>query len=586
MAEVTGMTPARIETLLSEKADLSYADSKDWVKRVLTAREDLNKVTTPGAYTVTLSVAPTIANLPSSRPGSFEVLDGSTTGIVQRYSEDNDSPLPKVWTRVGHSNGTSWRPWVLLTPSPSWIANGTSLSTILIPGDYTAPSALVAGTIPDMPPEVAGQPFTLRVEGANTTLSAHRLNQTLITLPYAVGQPPREFKRSIHNSKVTADWIEFGIDAAKNSLKDNYTLGRGRRLEVLQQESRLRRGGVIGTNGRTPVALSFDHGLSNFKQYVLPHLIRLGLPCSLALNPANHGSGENGTVTWSELQSWALNHGVEMVHHGQDHGNVADGNPLLLQEKLLSSIPQMKTAMPEVVADAFVMPGASGNFYDGFDAALDPEKWWDHPAGRMILDNFPVVTSAVPGQAVPVVGSPTIGADRAGVDNTSWATVTENKVRSLYGTGTGMHVFNHPSKIENGITATRFTQFLEFLANERDAGRIEVLTISGFAWADPRQNYGFDLTAFSGWSGSTGTVTIDPMLTNLKGAQVALMGEATTSGSITVSAVSDAGGLNTSRTISITPGQPIYLPFSIPKTASVITITCPASVANRRTMPV
>ena len=204
----------------------------------------------------------------------------------------------------------------------------------------------------------------------------------------------------------------------------------------------------------------------------------------------------------------------------------------------------------------------------------------------MILDNFPVVTSTVPGQAVPAVGSPIMGVDRAGVDIASWATVVENRIRSLSGTETGMHVFNHPSKIENGITATRITQFLEFLANERDAGRIEVLTISGFAWADTRQNYGFDLASLSGWSGSTSTITIDPMLTNLKGAQVALMGEATTSGSITVNAVSDAGGLNTSRTISVAPGRSIYLPFSIPKTATTITITCPATIANRRVMPV
>src|SRR5699024_9555405 len=128
----------------------------------------------------------------------------------------------KVWTRVGRSNGTSWRPWLLLTPTPSWISQETNLSTILTPGDYTAPSALVAGTIPDMPPEVAGQPFTLRVEGVNTTLTAHRLNQTLTTLPYAVGKPPREFKRSIQNSSVYVDWVETGADSAISDLKDDY----------------------------------------------------------------------------------------------------------------------------------------------------------------------------------------------------------------------------------------------------------------------------------------------------------------------------------------------------------------------------
>lgn len=567
-----------IQQVEGDFATRNYADSKDWHKRTLTSGEDLNTLTSPGAYTVTLAIASTIADLPTNRPGSLEVLDGSTTGVTQRYSEDYNSPLPKVWTRTGHSNGTTWRPWFLLTPSPTWVTQGASLSTILIPGDYTAPSAIVAGTIPDMPPEVAGQPFTLRVEGANTTLTSHRLNQTLTTLPYATGKPPREFKRSIHNSSVFVDWVETGAGAGAGGGEDS---GTAIKIDMKRQASRLRRGGRVGTAGKTPVSLSFDHGFVNFRDKLLPHLIRLGLPCTVAVNPDTlNGSGESEGITFADLQQWSLNHGIEIAHHSRSHWDAPSLDTEGFEQAILSTIPEFKTNMPEVIADAYIMPGVSGTGYDGFNAGLPPENWYEHEAGRMILSNFPVVTAAMLGQATPALGEPTQTIDRAGVDITSWARVAENKISSLAGTHLGMAVFNHPSKIDNGISSARLVQFLEFLAAERDAGRVEVLTVSGFAYADATSNVRMNLAP--SWESDQATITLPPMLEYIAGAQVLVETTATSSGELIMTATSDVGGLNALVTHTATTGQKYRLVFSIPRTAETITITAPGTDRSAR----
>ena len=336
--------------------------------------------------------------------------------------------------------------------------------------------------------------------------------------------------------------------------------------DVLLQRSRLRHGGTIGTAQKTVVGLSFDHGFANFRDYVLPHLIRLGLPASVAVNTSNLGTGENDGVSYAELQDWAINHGIELVNHSRSHDDATgDEN---IKDAILGSLHLLHQHCPEVTVDAYIMPGVSGNGYDGFGAGTNDHLWWSHVAGRTILQNHAVVTGALLGQAVPLDGHPVQTVDRVGWDYSSWATQSRQRIRSLHGTGMGIQVFMHPSRINNTIDPAAVVTMLEWLAAERDAGRIEVLTVSGFAWADSNSSNRFDLGHAQDWSPGTVSVDLAPLYEWARGSQWELTANVSTTTEFSVT--DDTGLLDTSVTVEPGIGR---MQFTIPASAQHITVS-------------
>lgn len=563
----------QIEDVAQDAVDAA-AENIKWVKRKLNTGEDLNTVTTPGVYWMTSTVSNTLINRPAFvNGGTLLVMPGNGSSVTQVYITDRGYSQPQMVSRTGA--GDRWSIWSTPGSVPAFLPDNADISSdeFLQSGLWSTASISNAGTITGTPEEVKWQPFVLRVYRSNETATLWRTVQELTTLPYATGKPPRTFIKSVTHSGLFHDWVE-----ATGGGEDS---GTAVKIDMKRQLSRLRRGGVIGVGERTPVSLSFDHGFVNFRDKVLPHLIRLGLPATVAVNPDTlNKDGESAGVTFADLQSWSLNHGIEIAHHSRSHLDAPTLDIKGFEQAILSTIPEFETNMPEVVADAYIMPGVSGTGYDGFGAGLPPENWYTHPAGRMILSNFPVVTAAMLGQATPALGDPVQTIDRAGVDITSWAKVTEDKISSLVGTHLGMAVFNHPSRIDNRISSERFIQFLEFLASERDAGRVEVLTVSGFAYADVTSNVRANLAPT--WSGSQSVIELSPMLEYYAGAQVIVETTATSGGDLTMTASSDVGGLNASVTHTATAGQKYRLVFSIPKTATTITITAPGNNRSAR----
>lgn len=563
-----------IQQVEGDFATRNYADSKAWVKRVLADGEDLNAVTAPGLYGVpTYSIANSLVNKPPLEAIQSATLTVTATGDMIRQEWQKTSLVGQDQVKVyRHRDSTgAWSDWMPFVEE--WykgeISNAADLNDVTTPGVYGVPTYTRANSLVNKPPLEAIQSATLTVTATGGGGVKQRWEKISL-----LGQDQVEVVRHTDGLGAWSDWAKPNVGSGAVSIDSV-------RPAMLKQASRLRRGGKVGTAGKTPVCLSFDHGFKNFRDKVLPHLTRLGLPCTVAVNPNTlNVAGESEGVTFADLQSWSLNHGIEIAHHSRSHADATSLDTAGFEQAILSTIPEFKANMPEVIADAYIMPGVSGTGYDGFNAGLPPENWYTHPAGRMILSNFPVVTAAMLGQATPALGEPTQTIDRAGVDITSWAKVAEDKISSLAGTHLGMAVFNHPSKIDNGITSARFVQFLEFLAAERDAGRIEVLTVSGFAYADITSNVRANLAAE--WSGNQSVIKLSPMLDYYAGAQVLVETTATSSGDLTMAATSDAGGLNAIVTHAATAGQKCRLVFSIPKTATTITITAPGTNRSAR----
>lgn len=111
MAEVTGMSPDKIESLLSEKADLSYVDdittSTTYIKSPLTSSDSLDTLTN-GIYPVPSTSVATPLGLPEGSQGWLQhiELDGSRFHRRQYYRTDSRNQPSKVYRRT-YYNG-SW----------------------------------------------------------------------------------------------------------------------------------------------------------------------------------------------------------------------------------------------------------------------------------------------------------------------------------------------------------------------------------------------------------------------------------------------------------------------------------------------
>ena len=564
---------AKVDDAINNGANLIRAEVKQDADRAVSARQaavqaESNAADSESAAASSASNAATSeTNAKQSETNAGDFAAVATTAATEAV-DAMDSVSDIIGAKYATQEYVDSKTWV---KKP--IVRDTDLNDILESGLYPVPTYTVANSLINKPPLEAIQAASLTVKAVRDGAVKQRWEKTSL-----VGQTQTE---AVRHRDVTGAWSEWSLIGVEEQEPDKGDPEAPVKIDMLRQFSRLRRGGKVGTAGKTPVSLSFDHGFVNFRDKVLPHLIRLGLPCTVATNPNTlNVAGESEGVTFADLQSWSLNHGIEIAHHSRSHLDAPTLDTAGFEQAILSTIPEFKANMPEVIADAYIMPGVSGTGYDGFGAGLPPENWYTHPAGRMILSNFPVVTAAMLGQATPALGVPTQTIDRAGVDITSWAKATEDKISSLAGTHLGMAVFNHPSKIDNGITSERFVQFLEFLAAERDAGRIEVLTVSGFAYADVTSNVRANLAP--SWEGNQAIITLPPMLEYIAGAQVLVETTATTSGDLTMTATSDVGGLNAIVTHTAAAGQKYRLVFSIPKSAKTITITAPGTNRSAR----
>lgn len=380
--------------------------------------------------------------------------------------------------------------------------------------------------------------------------------------------PEEYFRWTLDGGITWSEWMEAAASTVESVAQPTH------RRAVLKHRSRLRRGGVIGTNGATPVALTFDHGFGNFRDKVLPVLQRLGLPCTAAFNDGQMGNAENGGATWADLQQWAIDNGVEYAHHARSH---ADAPESALDEVLTGSITAAAENWPALATDAFIMPGVSGTKWAGFNGGNDTRSWWEHPAGRTIADNFPVVSGTTAGYYVPMMGGEdnTWTMYRYSFDTEARADTFMAKVKALAGTGMGIAGFMHPSVLdsEGKTSVAKLTEVLEFLAAERDAGRVEVLTLSGFAYADTSTSRRMDLG--TSWdSGDQCVVDLGENTAWLRGAQVVVTTVPETSGQVPVTVADDTG--RTSTVVYDTrAGVPVRRSVTLPVDAKRVTVTCP-----------
>ena len=229
----------------------------------------------------------------------------------------------------------------------------------------------------------------------------------------------------------------------------------------------------------TGVALVFDHGTNVFNEALLPLLRARGLTATIALNsqmydPTKPRYEHDNRTDWGIISGWWEQDGIEIANHGRTHQSQPDDESKIYD--MAGGLEELRAAMPDVPIHSFVTPSSLPLINGVADL--------DTPFGRELWAQHAVIVSATNPKAWPLVGEIRQGVGRMWFDSPAGITAAKN---GILGTpsGRGIIASAHPEVWGSGSNSTiaDIEAFLDWLVMERDAGRIEVMTLRELAFA-------------------------------------------------------------------------------------------------------
>lgn len=261
--------------------------------------------------------------------------------------------------------------------------------------------------------------------------------------------------------------------------------------------------GGYGTGGQGAVALRFDDGHAAFKAKTLPLLRAHGLPSYIAVS---HRLLRESGVTYAELQQWALNDGVEVTAHSRDH--VSKDLPDDILSHMHTFGDDLQKSVGQIVVDTWTFPGGGdfGGVAAGSQAGLFAETY----AGRLLLERYAVPYGTTSGYLQPLQGEPIPGQTHVTIEKYSLGQV-QAIVRRAQDAGAGLTLMLHPTRLDAAghMSSETLDAVLTWIAEEREAERLAVLTGTGMGFADAASSRRINMLAEShlpegavAWSGS------------------------------------------------------------------------------------
>lgn len=518
-----------------------------WDRGTVPAGTDLDTLRTPGVYRVsTYSLAQSLINAPvPMNTGTIEVLPISATDVMQRITNTQALAGSQQYQRTSAS-GTFSRPWENTALVAMPIPSNSDLNDYVTPGIYDVSLGSVARTIKNLD---ESSPVLVTVYK-----SQNISNWTAWQTVRVAGGEGKIKTRSITSAGVVEPWrVIYPAEGGESASIAGPSPARA--------AARTRRLGGYGTSGKPVVVLTFDHGLSNLTQMLADHADDLGVPYTVAVSTDEVNTGENAGVTWANLQTLALNSGVEMSNHSPGHADQPTNGAI--HAAVVDSKAKMLTNMPALAVDSFIMPGHGvEDGWGGLGGARTFEAVNNTYAGQLIQNTHGVFTGAVPGDTWPTTGDLPAGVTRTPMDLTSWISYVQNQITAAIARGSGETILalSHPVywDTESRPTASRIRDFITWCADRRAAGEIVLATVTGAAFARAYDSHVPRLDNPAGWDNGTQTITV-PANTGGGVFQV----EAPGATAITVT--DDTGALS-----STVQGE--YRPFTIPAASSTITV--------------
>lgn len=348
---------------------------------------------------------------------------------------------------------------------------------------------------------------------------------------------------------------------------------------VTAYDTMLRGRGRIGTAGKPVVAFRFDHSAKPFIEKVLPVLKKHGLPATLPcfvdmMDPQPGYNNDTSTgYTWGDVQECFYN-GVEIFSHSWSHqdATATEGIAKEIRESRFT----LEEHMPDLLVHGWANPGVP-NAYNGYWGGDSDHhvKMGLNFAGQLITNTYACFNTNKSG--VTQQGSRDL-AHRTIESTTSLSTV-KDRVNDAVRTSSAAVLMLHPNQIDkdNRMSLALFDEVCAWLATERAAGRIDVLTMSGVALADPSSDWRHNLTpTLSAWSksGDTYSVKVPTYFVPFAGGstrQVKVVCLQDTAVSVRVRAT--GAPMDVSRTVQARAGAPVFVPVGIPRRATDLEIT-------------
>ena len=377
-------------------------------------------------------------------------------------------------------------------------------------------------------------------------------------------------------SRGYTDWTKKEPAAAPpgNSNGDGGGGDGGGGGAVTAYDTMLRGRGRIGTGGRPVVAFRFDHSAKPFIEKVLPVLKKHGLPATMPcfIDMMDPQPGYNSDIStgyeWSDVQECFYN-GVEIFSHSWSHQDATSAEGI--EKEIRESRFALEENMPDVLVHGWANPGVRDayNGYWGGDSKHHVKMGLNF-AGQLITNTYACFNTNKSG--VTQQGSRDL-AHRTIESITSLDTV-KSRVNDAVRISSAAVLMLHPNQLDNAgrMSTDLFEEVCAWIAAERDAGRLEVLTMSGVALADPSTDYRHNLApALPQWSksGDTYSVTVPIYFVPFAGGatrQVKVVCSQDTSVSVRVRAT--GAPMDVSRTVQARAGVPVFVPVGIPRRAT------------------
>lgn len=386
------------------------------------------------------------------------------------------------------------------------------------------------------------------------------------------GSPPLTFVTSFV-SGVWAPWDQLNkVDAGPV------------RREVLRQKLTARKGGKIGTNGKGVVALRFDDGPAEFVSKVLPLLVARGLPFTRVSTSESISGVPIDPAVFPAMQTYCIQNGGELWNHGKDHLNAT--GETAIHANLIGALETLRTVMPRIPIDCFAPPGGSGMSYDGHMPSAAVTNWADTYAGRLIMAHHALASGYFTDSYYkPIDGTLRDGQIHYSVDAYTLANakVLVDRARDWK---VGVVLMWHPDNLDGAgkMTAADLALLLDYIAAQRDADNVVVLTKSGLGVADLSSSHRDDILTAATGSPYSATVLYPQFRQNIPGSTRELVATVTGAAAATVTSVIG----ESTKTHTIPAGGTLKLRHcaTIPLDATALTVSIDANTTAAKLLAV
>ncbi|AMM44386.1 minor tail protein [Arthrobacter phage Mudcat] len=469
-AAVTAMSDAAVQAQLA------------WNKSAMTSGS-LNSKVTPSTFPVTnLAVTD---RPPIEAYGNCTVVPVASNAIVQEYR--TNQAVSTLWSRRGMSDGTGFSAWRQIDAEAAvakiyrgLLASTADLNTTTEDGTYGVTSA-----------SIANRPTT-----TNGDLENRRVGIAVLQRYTTVTAIPEVYERRLNTDGTNAfPWVRTDAGALKTGSAQT---GLARR-ELLKQKIQARKG-IIGTADRGVISIRLDDAHAETAANLIPIIASRKLPFTRVTTSESINGVPIPEGSFATIQANCIQYGGEVWAHGKTHGEATTDAEI--DAETIGALATLRAAMPRLPIDCFAPPGGSVT-WGGYLPSNTISSWADTRAGQNIIANYGLAS----GYLSDTYYRPLDGIMRDGQIHYSLDayTLSNAKVRvnSARDWKCGVVLMFHGNNIGSAgqMSLADFAALMDYIVEQRDAGNLLVLTVSGMAVANKSISYRDDLLSIH--SGAT-----------------------------------------------------------------------------------